>query len=116
MIKGPCDYVPSVELEVVSRRKAIPLDQNEGIYVRDLKSGQVRAVIGQTYMLNQDEELWEKSLPKDVENLLNKDPLADGDAKGAVQDVRKTKWQVITYRVPHNSAVQIYDFKEKKAR
>ena len=34
MIRGPCDYVPRVEVEVVTRRKAIPLDENEGIYVR----------------------------------------------------------------------------------
>ena len=71
MIKGPTDYVPSVEVEVLSRRKAIPLDRSEGIYVRDIKSGKVRAVIGETYMLNQDEELFEKQLPQDVENLLN---------------------------------------------
>ena len=55
MIKGPTDYVPCVESEVVTRRKAIPLDVNEGIYVRDIKSGKIRAVIGETYMLNQDD-------------------------------------------------------------
>ena len=40
---------------------------------------QVRAVCGATYMLNQDEELWEKELPPAVEQLLSeaKDPLAD---------------------------------------
>lgn len=40
---------------------------------------QVRAVCGATYMLNQDEELWEKDLPPAVEQLLSeaKDPLAD---------------------------------------
>ena len=40
---------------------------------------QVRAVCGSTYMLNQDEELWEKELPPAVEQLLSeaKDPLAD---------------------------------------
>lgn len=34
---------------------------------------------GATYMLNQDEELWEKELPPAVEQLLSeaKDPLAD---------------------------------------
>ena len=31
MIKGPTDYVPPVEVEVVTRRKAIPLDENEGL-------------------------------------------------------------------------------------
>ena len=71
MIRGPCEYVPPVEVEVIAHRKAIPLDENEGIYVRDIKSGKVRAVCGQTYMLNQDEELWEKILPPAVEELLS---------------------------------------------
>ena len=79
MIRGPSEYVPPVQVEVVSRRKAIPLDENEGIYVRDIKTGRVRAVCGQTYMLTQDEELWEKELPPTVEQLLvgGKDALAD---------------------------------------
>ena len=40
---------------------------------------QVRSVCGSTYMLTQDEELWEKNLPPAVEDLLSqaKDPLAD---------------------------------------
>ena len=85
MIRGPCEYVPSVEVEVVAQRKAIPLDENEGIYVRDIKSGKVRAVCGQTYMLNQDEELWEKVLPPAVEELLTqgRDPLADRGTRGS---------------------------------
>lgn len=41
MIRGPLEYVPSVELEVVNKQKAIPLDENEGIYVRDIKTGKV---------------------------------------------------------------------------
>jgi major vault protein len=119
MIKGPCDYVPPVEVEVVTRRKAIPLDENEGIYVRDIKSGKVKAVIGETYMLSQDEELWEKTLPSEVEKLLTKDALADRNANSKEsKDALKPriKYQCVTYRVPHNSAIQIYDYKEKKAR
>lgn len=120
MIRGPCEYVPPCEVEVTTRRKAIPLDNNEGVYVRNIKTGQVRAVIGETYMLNQDEELWSKELPPAVEELLlsGKDPLSDraerkaGNAAGKSRD--KTK--VVTFRVPHNAAVQIYDYKEKKSR
>ena len=41
MIRGPLEYVPPVEVEVAAKRKAIPLDENEGIYVRDIKSGKV---------------------------------------------------------------------------
>ena len=42
MIRGPLEYVPPVEVEVAAKRKAIPLDENEGIYVRDIKTGKVR--------------------------------------------------------------------------
>jgi major vault protein len=78
MIRGPVEYVAPVEVEVITKRTAIPLDENEGIYIRDVKTGKVRAITGETYMLNQDEELWEKDLPPAVETLLalNKDPLA----------------------------------------
>ena len=86
MIRGPTEYVPPVEVEVVARRKAIPLDENEGIYIRDIKTGKVRAVCGQTYMLTHDEELWEKELPPAVEKLLSggKDPLADRGTRNIV--------------------------------
>ena len=44
MIRGPLEYVPPVEVEVATKRKAIPLDENEGIYVRDIKTGKVRKI------------------------------------------------------------------------
>ncbi|EDO28394.1 predicted protein, partial [Nematostella vectensis] len=104
-------------------RKAMPLDENEGIYVRDIKTGKVRAVCGQTYMLTHDEELWMKELPPAVELLLagGKDPLADRGYRNIAppppkSETRRDKTRVITYRVPHNAAVQIYDYTEKKAR
>ena len=50
---------------------------HEGIYVRGTKTGHVRAVIGETYMLTHDKELWQKELPKQVEDLLIRDPLAE---------------------------------------
>jgi len=60
MIYGPCDYIPPVTVEIVEKRRVIPLDENEGIYVRDVKSGRVRFVVGKSYMLTTYEELWEK--------------------------------------------------------
>ena len=119
MIRGPCEYVPPVEVEVVNRRKAIPLDANEGVYVRNIKTGQVRAVVGCTYMLDQDEELWAKVLPPVVEDLLasGKDPLTDrSDRRATEKSKGRDKTKVVVYRVPHNAAVQIYDYKDKKAR
>ena len=95
MIRGPSEYVPPVEVEVVAHRKAIPLDENEGIYIRDIKTGRVRAVCGQTYMLTQDEELWQKELPPTVEQLLSggKDPLADrGTRNVIVPEISSKTW------------------------
>lgn len=41
MIKGPTEYIPPTEVEIVTKRYAIALDENEGIYVRNIKSGHV---------------------------------------------------------------------------
>ncbi len=111
MIYGPCEYVPSVEIEVLERRKAIPLDENEGVYVRDLKTGAVRLVKGKTYMLLSNEELWEKDLPPVVEELLMKEVRTGGEVAGP-----RVKTSAVTLRAPHNSAVQIFDYREKKSR
>jgi len=124
MVAGPCDYIPAVQVEIVEKRRSIPLDANEGVYVRDIQTGKVRAVKGQSYMLKSNEELWEKELPKAVEELLAREAQADAavlrTAAGAESAPklakRKDKWRMVSYHAPHNSAVQIYDYKEKRAR
>ncbi|XP_028842269.1 major vault protein [Denticeps clupeoides] len=119
MLRGPIEYVPPATVEVVLRQRAIPLDENEGIYVRDIKTGKVRAVIGHSYMLTQDEELWEKDLPSNVETLLtsSRDPLSDRSDRGmGLERKERDRTRVVSYRVPHNAAVQVYDYREKKAR
>ena len=71
-------------------------------------------------MLDQDEELFEKQIPAPIEALLSqdRDPLADRNELASKIASKKTrdKYKVVTFRVPHNAAVQIYDYKEKKAR
>lgn len=44
MLQGPIEYVPPATVEVLLRRQSIPLDENEGIYVRDIKTGKVSAL------------------------------------------------------------------------
>ena len=41
MVRGPTEYVPSVQVEVVSTRTAMPLKGNEESSIRDSISGQV---------------------------------------------------------------------------
>mmetsp|Transcript_3875 Transcript_3875/g.8144 ORF Transcript_3875/g.8144 Transcript_3875/m.8144 type:complete len:829 (-) Transcript_3875:38-2524(-) len=105
MVRGPCSYIPPVEVEILEVRRSIPLHLNEGVYVRDTKTGAVRAVIGQAYMLNAQEELYEMVLSDSIEELL----------ANAGQG-RSDKTRVVTYRVPDNSVTQVYDYKKKNSR
>jgi len=118
MIYGPCDYVPPVEIDVenMERRQKIPLDENEGIYVRNKRTGKVYTVSGQTYMLQSHEELWNKTLPEDVENLLAASVDKSKKSGKSSASGKRVLYKMITYRVPHNAAVQIYDYKKKVSR
>lgn len=71
MIRGPIDLTPAIEYDIVERRKAIPLSENEGVYVRDLKSGEVKLVRGpNTFLLGEGQSFWQKIMEPDVERLL----------------------------------------------
>jgi major vault protein len=120
MIFGPCDYVPPVNVEVLEKRRVIPLDENEGVYVRDIKSGKVRSKKGESYMLKSNEELWEKDLPAVVEDLLAKDA-REGPSRGSYDKRSATgaardKTRMVVFKAPHNSVVQLFDYKTKLAR
>jgi major vault protein len=120
MIHGPCDYVPPVNVEVVEKRRVIPLDENEGVYVRDIKTGRVRSHRGESYMLRSNEELWEKELPAVVEDLLAKDA-REGPSRGSYDKrtssgAARDKTRMVVFKAPHNSAVQIFDYKTKATK
>jgi major vault protein len=70
MVYGPLKYVPPVSVEYIETRSEIPLDKREGVYVRNIKTGNVRSVVGETYMLKTDEELSEINLSTEVVGLL----------------------------------------------
>jgi major vault protein len=71
-------------------------------------------------MLKANEELWAKELPKAVEELLSKEretsEVRTQDYGKKYDILPRDKTRVVTYRAPHNSAVQIYDYKAKRAR
>ena len=39
LLRGPCTYVPPVQVHVVRAVVTYPLDENEGVYVRDTTTG-----------------------------------------------------------------------------
>ena len=95
MLYGPGRYLPSVEVEVIETRVKIALDINEGIYVRDNKSGSLRAVIGESYMLKAHEDLFEMEIGETVENLIKSNLIYDTKGK-------RIKYRLITYKVHYN--------------
>lgn len=105
MVYGPCRYVPPVQVSLIEKRRSIPLDTNEGIYVRDNRDGSIRSECGKTYMLKAQEELWQMPLDDMVEELIG--------FKGIN---KRDKTRLVTYRVAYNSAIQVYDYKRKHSR
>ncbi len=59
-----------MEVTLIEARQAIPLDENEGIYIRDKVTGEVYTHKGSTYLLKSHQELWNKELDEDTEYLL----------------------------------------------
>lgn len=115
MVKGPRNYIPDVEVQILERRKSIPLDDNEGIYVRDIHTGEVRMVTGETYLLKAHEVEWEKTLPDDVERLIQCET-GSYSRNNPPQLKPRTKHLVVTYVVPHNACCQIFDYKTGENR
>ena len=117
MIYGPCDYIPPVQIEVIEKRSRIPLDENEGIYIRNTITGEVKAEIGKSYMLKPEEVLFNLELPPLVEELITDQLISETvqlrgqKAKGVKPSRDKTR--VVSFKVSHNSAVQVYDYKKK---
>lgn len=105
MIKGPREYIPNINVDVKREQKARALDSNEGVYIRDLVSGRVKAVTGEKILLKDTEEFWEKELDHISERIIY-------GSKAS----QRNKHEVVNYPVGDNSVVQIYDFKEKTNR
>ena len=107
LIRGPCKFIPPIEVEIIAQRDLIPLDEKEGIYVRDCKNGTVRSVIGKSYMLEANEELWEKDLSSIEEKIILDSKPGSG---------QRDKTRVVTYQCPYNTIMQIYNFKTELRR
>jgi major vault protein len=135
MVHGPREYIPPIQVKVLETRRAIPLDINEGVYVRERKTGHVRAVKGETYMLQPTEELWAKSLAPAVEELLSSqaggsayvtDPTQSNKLSASLGPTWKQQstaaprtrdlTRVVTFEVPHNAGIQVYDYKTTSSR
>lgn len=130
LLHGPREYVPHSLVEVCKDkngndiRERILLCDGDGIYVRDKTTGVVRTVTGPAaYMLGVHEELWEKSLPPDVEGCLQRQlsPMEGHIAAGqgpvlVPRNLVRSAYKTVVYKVPHRSVTQLYNYRTMKTR
>jgi len=108
MIQGPKKFIPLIDMKIKGKEKRvkIPLDKNEGIYIRNKDTGKLFKHMGSSYFLSPNEELWNKELPANIEEKY----LSDMNMK------KRDKSRIVKYNCPFNSIMQIYNLKTKKNR
>jgi major vault protein len=123
LLKGPREYIPCESVRIKpekdgsEKRKRLVLSEGEGVYVRDTLSGTVRAITNCTYMLEADEELWEKELPEIVEHKLAQQLNSHAAyMERANKSAKRDKSKVVKYHVPHNAVTQVFDYKARTKR
>ena len=119
LLRGPRKFIPQLEVEVVSERETIANTMNEGIYVRNLKTGHVRAIVGRNYMLEYYEILWDKDLDPMTEALLSLDEgssITNTLNNNAKRQLKRVKWKSISLYVNRDEAVQMHDYRSNNVR
>jgi len=103
LFRGPGEYRPSVHVDVLETKNDKALDSSEGVYIRNLSTGEIRAVIGKTVVLSADEEYWPKKLSPELSALIKRNH-------------DSAEYMVVNYPVGENEAVQIFDYKTNTSR
>lgn len=70
LVRGHCSYTPELAVRPLELRHVILLNQKEGVYVRNTRTGEIKSVHGRPFMLSEDEELWEKPVSRYVRRLM----------------------------------------------
>ncbi|KEG12747.1 major vault protein [Trypanosoma grayi] len=130
LLRGPREYVPNAFVSICQStgnrdvRERIILTDGEGIYVRNIATGAVRAVNGPAaYMLEAFEELWEKTLPLDVEWCLEQQRLSPETSIMThtpnvpfPDRLEGETHRTVMYRVPHRSVTQVCNYRALTTR
>ncbi|EAN77626.1 major vault protein, putative [Trypanosoma equiperdum] len=123
LVHGPRKYIPPQGVTVVERRKRMVLSGSEGVYVRDICTGNVRAVHGEAVLLGPEEELWEKPIDPLVHKLLTArrhsmyaSRVCTETSVDVGSEGHPRTHKIVMFKVPHNALVQLYDPTTNKSR
>eukprot|EP00828_Plagiopyla_frontata_P033497 TRINITY_DN434_c0_g1_i3.p1 TRINITY_DN434_c0_g1~~TRINITY_DN434_c0_g1_i3.p1 ORF type:complete len:1103 (+),score=209.21 TRINITY_DN434_c0_g1_i3:125-3433(+) len=96
---GPQQLIIPLEAEEPSFQNKVLLSKTQGIYIRNVSTGQIKTIKGTSYLLQIDEEFYtDYKIPAQIKHLIP--PVVE-------------QYNMITNYCPFNHAVQIYDFNKK---
>ena len=101
-VRGPAAVTPPAEAEVLREHSVIPLGPSEGVYVQNIRTGEVRVEMEKPYLLTAEELLWSKELSPDAERLL-----AEYRRETGTGAAERDKTRVVTYRVSDNQSAVV---------
>ena len=102
IVMGPCEYKPHKYVDIIQTRKELPLEEHSGVYIMNIKTGQIRLEIGpQAISLNAEEVFWKKSYTRS-----ERDALAFID--------RTDQWKAQPLWILENEAAKIMSEKKQE--
>lgn len=114
LLKGPRRYIPHKDIRIKERRKSLSLADNQGVYVQNNDTGEVRLVKGPTdFFIEHNESLWEKHLSEEELQALGY-AMQDEDNLGirvlsATPRARRFKSEAVVVDLEDREAIYLYD-------
>jgi major vault protein len=114
LIKGPRRFVPHKDIEIVSRRKSLPLSENQGVYIQNNDTGVVRLERGPAdIFLEHNESFWNKKLTREEEQALGLAKQSQVDDTSRVlatePSKRKNLYEAIVIQLEDNEVIELFD-------
>ncbi|MFP4323932.1 MAG: hypothetical protein ACLFTK_15875 [Anaerolineales bacterium] len=113
LLKGPCRYIPHKDIRVKSFRQAISLPANEGVYIQNDDTGEVRLVRGPAdVFIEHNESLWYKVLSnEELEALGFQSVNDDADMRLLTPSMRpRTEdYQAVVLELEDRECVYLYE-------
>ncbi len=114
LIRGPKRFIPHKDLRIINKEAALSLSEDEGVFVQNEDSGEVRLVRGpDDVLLDHNESLWEKILTREELEALGHLPQrgVDGDSRvlSASPRKREADWQAVVIELEDNEAISLFD-------
>lgn len=113
LLKGIGRYIPHKHIRIIDHREAIALAENEGIYVQNDDTGQVRLERGPVdIFIEHNESLWDKILSAEEEQALGylpQDTRSDTRQLTATSHQRTYNYQAIVVELEDQEVIYLYD-------